>query len=107
MTSYLQHRDLTLVPEPDAFRPERWLHGNGGGARKHPLAKYVVPFGKGPRQCLGMNLAMAELNLVLAHIFRRVDMELFQTRRDAVDLAADYFIPIPKKGTEGVRVIVN
>ncbi|KAH8749227.1 cytochrome P450 [Diaporthe sp. PMI_573] len=77
MTSYLQHRDPKLFPEPDVFRPERWLHENSGGARKHPLAKYVVPFGKGPRQCLGMNLAMAELYLVLAHVFRRVDMELF------------------------------
>lgn len=107
MTSYLQHRDPHLFPEPDTFRPERWLTEEGGGAKKHPLAKYVVPFGRGPRMCLGINLAMVEMYLVLAHVFRRLDLELFDTKRNAVDLAADFFIPIPEKGTKGVRVIVK
>lgn len=107
MTSYLQHRDPRLFPDPDVFRPERWLSKEEGGAKKHPLARYVVPFGRGPRMCLGMNLATVEMYLVLGHVFRRLDLELFETGRDAVDLAADFFIPIPKKGTQGVRAIVR
>ncbi|KAJ8130051.1 hypothetical protein O1611_g3581 [Lasiodiplodia mahajangana] len=105
MSSYLQHRDPRIFPDPDEFRPERWL-GDATTAGGYPLAKYMVPFGKGPRMCLGMNLAMAELYLTFAHVFSRFDMEVFETKRDAVDMGADYFIPIPKN-RDGVRVLVN
>ncbi|KAF6820849.1 cytochrome P450 [Colletotrichum plurivorum] len=106
MTSYLQHRHAEIFPDPDAFRPERWL-GSPKTAAGKPLSRYLVPFGRGPRMCLGMNFAMAELYIGLATVFRRLDLELYETGRDAVDMAADYFVPIPKEGTEGVRVMVN
>ncbi|KAI1132772.1 cytochrome P450 [Nemania abortiva] len=105
MSSYLQHRDPRIFPDPDEFRPERWL-GDTTTAGGYPLSKYMVPFGKGPRMCLGMNLAMAELYLTFAHVFRRFDMELFETGRDTVDMGAEYFVPIPKN-MAGVRVLVN
>jgi cytochrome P450 len=105
MSSYLQHRDPRIFPDPDEFRPERWL-GDTTTAEGHPLSKYLVAFGKGPRMCLGMNLAMAELYLAFAHMFSRLDMELVETKRDAVDMGADFFIPIPKN-TAGVHVRVN
>lgn len=57
--------------------------------------------------CLGMNLANAEMYLALAHVFRRLDLELFETKRNAVDMDADYFIPVAKAGTKGVRVLVK
>ncbi|KAK1485983.1 cytochrome P450 [Colletotrichum tamarilloi] len=105
MTSYIQHRDPKIYPEPDVFRPERWLENQKTASGK-PLSRYLVPFGKGPRMCLGMNFAMAELYIGLATVFRRLDIELYDTGRDAVDMAADYFVPIPKEGTQGVRVMV-
>ena len=106
MTSYLQHRDPNVFPDPDTFRPERWLD-NPQTASGKPLSRYLAPFGKGPRMCLGMNFAMAELYIGLATVFRRLDMELYETERDAVDMAADYFVPIPKEETKGVRVLIN
>lgn len=106
MSSYLQHRDPNIFPEPDAFRPERWLD-NPKAASGKPLSRYLVPFGKGPRMCLGMNFASVELYIGLATVFRKLDLELYETERDAVDMAADYFVPIPKSGTEGVRVMIN
>lgn len=106
MSSCLQHRDARIFPRPNEFRPERWLAQSGTGPRKQPLARYSVPFGRGPRMCLGMNLALAEIHIVLANVFRRFQMELSETRADAVDMAADFFIPIPQKGTRGVRVLV-
>jgi cytochrome P450 len=51
--------------------------------------------------CLGMNFANAELFIGLASLFRRVDLELFETSRGAVDMAADYFVPIPRADTKG------
>ena len=106
MTSYLQHRDERIFPSPDTFNPDRWLNNPIAPSGK-PLNRYLVPFGKGPRMCLGMNFANAEMYIGLATMFRRVEMELWETGRDAVDMAADFFVPIPRAGTKGVRVIVK
>lgn len=54
-----------------------------------------------------MNLANAEVYIGLATLFRRVNMELFETQRDAVDMAADYYVQAPKAGTKGVRVLIK
>lgn len=50
MSIYLVHRmNPAIFPQPDEFIPERWL---GPDAKR--LKKYLVPFAKGPRQCLGI-----------------------------------------------------
>jgi len=46
----LTHPDI--FPEPEVFRPERWLDKNGKLSTS--LDKYLVAFGKGSRQCLGI-----------------------------------------------------
>ncbi|RQM04829.1 hypothetical protein DH86_00003913 [Scytalidium sp. 3C] len=50
MSAYMMHRDPTIFPSPDKFDPSRWLDP---AAARH-LEKYLVPFSKGPRQCVGM-----------------------------------------------------
>lgn len=106
MTSYIQHRDPSIFPDPDTYSPERWLHNPITSSGK-PLSRYMVAFSRGPRMCLGMNFANAELFIGLATLFRRIDLELFETGREAVDMAADYFVPIPRADTKGVRVVVK
>jgi cytochrome P450 len=50
MSIYLIHRmNPTIFPQPDEYIPERWLSPNAKS-----LKKYLVPFGKGPRACLGI-----------------------------------------------------
>ncbi|KAK8041782.1 Cytochrome p450 [Apiospora rasikravindrae] len=71
MTSMLQHREPGKFPDPDRFDPERWLvlSGSSSSRRRKEVAaleKYLVPFGKGTRSCLGVNLATAEIYLTLA-----------------------------------------
>lgn len=67
----LQH-DARWFPEPEAFRPERWLDGSTA-----KLPKYVyIPFGGGPRICIGERFAMMEAVLVLATILRRHRLEM-------------------------------
>ncbi|KAI4281018.1 MAG: hypothetical protein L6R38_003991 [Xanthoria sp. 2 TBL-2021] len=70
------------------------------------LTKYLVPFGRGPRACLGQNFAMAELFLDLGMVFRRFEFELFETGERDVKMVANYFAPIPKSAN-GVRVGVQ
>lgn len=65
------HHNPDLFPEPDVFRPERWLE-DGASASKANL----VPFSRGPRMCLGMNLSYMEIYTFLGNLFRRYSMSL-------------------------------
>lgn len=58
MTSVHIHENEDIFPEPQVFKPERWLPLNTEGQR---LMKYMAAFGKGSRQCVGMELGKAEI----------------------------------------------
>ncbi len=71
--------------------------------------KHLFNFGKGTRQCVGMNLAYAECYMALTTVFRRFGrrMRLFETERERdVDVARDYFISSPSLESRGVRVVI-
>ena len=77
MTPIHLHHNPIIFSDPSEFRPERWL---GDGALR--LRRYLVPFGKGTRACLGMHLAHAELYLAIAVVFRRFDFELVDVTKE-------------------------
>ncbi|KAF2119808.1 cytochrome P450 [Lophiotrema nucula] len=60
--------------EPDDFRPERWLEDEKQFSGDRPSAS--VPFGNGPRMCIGRNLASMEMLLIAAHLLWHFDIEL-------------------------------
>lgn len=62
----LMHLDERWFPEPHAFRPERFADD----APPLPRGAYM-PFGTGPRVCLGQHLAMTEMTVVAAMILQR------------------------------------
>ncbi len=62
----LMHHDARRFPEPHAFRPERFADD----APAIPRGAYM-PFGTGPRVCLGQHLAMTEMTVVAAMILQR------------------------------------
>lgn len=115
MTSVLIHHDLTIFPDSRAFRPERWLENPR-------LDRYLVSFSKGSRQCLGINLAYAEMYLCLSGIFRRFGsggaqgfrlesdegvLQLWETVLTDVEIDADGFGPLTKDGSKGIRIKVG
>ncbi|KAI0420251.1 cytochrome P450 [Xylaria grammica] len=104
MSAYLMHSDPLAYPSPDKFLPERWI-----GDIDPAMHRSFVPFCRGSRNCLGMNLAMAEMSLALAVLFRPngPKMELFETDESDVKQAHDFLIPLPKLDTKGVRVLVH
>ena len=64
------HRDPANYPDPDAFKPERWLDANG----KFQYKPYIfMPFSMGPRVCVGESLARAELQLFTAVLFHKYE----------------------------------
>lgn len=106
MDNYTASNDAAIFPAPAAFVPERWL-GAPHAPDGKPLQRYLVAFGKGPRSCLGMPLAYANLYVGLAVFWRRVECELWETGREAVEPVMDRFVPRPAVGTKGVRVKVR
>lgn len=102
MTAVLMHENPSIFPNPREFRPERWLNQQGVRAEK-----YLVPFSRGTRACIGMNLAYAEMYMALATVFRRFDLELFETTRADVDLVHDFFNPSVRLDSKGVRAMVK
>ncbi len=69
----LVHRDPALYPEPDAFRPERWL------GRKFAAWEFT-PFGGGIRRCIGAAFAVYEMKHALAAILPRHRLRLLDDR---------------------------
>jgi cytochrome P450 len=104
MSTWIQHNDSSIFPEPQIFKPERWM---ADGTDRASLERYLVPFSKGSRACLGINLAQVEMYLTLATLIRRFDFELFETDRSDVELAHEFFVPVSKLDSKGVRVLVK
>ena len=81
---YLAHRNPEVFPEPEVFRPERFLE-----TPPDPVSWF--PFGGGIRRCIGAQFASYEMKIVLATMLAAYDFELAQktparTRRRAVTL---------------------
>jgi len=112
MTTPLIHLNPAIFPDPLSFQPERFLENPR-------LKRYLMSFSQGSRQCLGMNLAYAELYLVLSGLWRRYGgpetededgsgwMELYETDRRDVEMEYDLFVPYGKKESQGIRVVIK
>jgi cytochrome P450 len=104
------HHNETIFPNSHVFSPERWLDENKyvkGSKTEKRLDRYMVAFTRGTRQCIGINLAWAEMSLMLSTMFRRYEMELYETDVDSVKIYAEYFLPAVKPGKEGIKVLVR
>ena len=73
-SNWFLHNNSACFPEPQLFQPDRWLSSDAERQRR-----YLVPFGRGTRMCIGMNLAYMEIYHTLATIISDVEMELFET----------------------------
>ena len=120
MDTYHMHHNEAVFPDSFVFKPERWLTVTGketasasagdgavSPATTKALSRYMTAFGRGSRQCIGINIAHAELYTGLASLFRRLEFDLFETKRADVDLAHDYVSAHAYHGSEGVRVMVR
>jgi cytochrome P450 len=70
-SQWVIQRDGRWFPEPEHFRPERWLDGS---CEKIPRFSYY-PFGGGPRVCIGQHFALLEVALILARFAQDVRFE--------------------------------
>ncbi|KAL1621024.1 hypothetical protein SLS56_009387 [Neofusicoccum ribis] len=107
MDNYAVSHDEAIFPDSFRFAPERWL-GSPRAPDGRLLRRYMVAFGRGTRNCTGMQLGYAELFLALANFFRSPLAQrarLWETTVEDVMMARDMFAPKPRKGSQGVRVV--
>ncbi|WP_321818353.1 MULTISPECIES: cytochrome P450 [unclassified Paraburkholderia] len=65
------HRDSRWFSDPESFKPERFA----SGAPEVPRGAYI-PFGAGPRVCLGQHLAMSEMTVIAAMLLQRFELSI-------------------------------
>ncbi|KAH9906691.1 putative cytochrome P450 [Xylariomycetidae sp. FL2044] len=106
MSAVIQHHNEEVFPDSRAFLPDRWL--DGSGRKNHALEKYLVSFNRGSRQCLGMNLALCELNLLTAAMALRVlpRARLYETGIADVEYDYDNVTYQTRDDSKGVRVVM-
>lgn len=103
MSHQFVHQDPKIFPDPKRFDPDRWIRAED----PRQLEKYLVPFSKGARGCLGSQLAMAELDIALATVLRRFDLEMWDTTVDDIEPYFDEFVPVPRNGKQKLYVTVQ
>ena len=72
ISTYVMHRDPKLFADPDRFDPDRFTPEN-----EAKLPKYAyLPFGAGPRICIGNSFAMMEARLILLTVLQKFSLRL-------------------------------
>jgi cytochrome P450 len=90
---YLIHNDQEIYPQPQEFRPERFLGGKGPGAA-------WIPFGGGVRRCLGARFAELEMKVVLTQVL--ASARLRATGRGPEGAKRKRFTLAPDRGASAV-----
>lgn len=75
--AYAMYRSEHNFKTPKAFDPERWLNWNG-----YDDQSAYEPFSLGPRNCIGKNLALVELKIILARAIFNFNFSLPEGKSD-------------------------
>lgn len=95
MQCYTTHRNPTYFPDPEAFKPNRWLEET---EHLEEMKRLFMPFSKGTRDCLGKNLALMELKIFVAAIVKQHSVTASPTATEECMGLTDRFLLVPKGG---------
>ncbi|GEQ71446.1 hypothetical protein JCM33374_g5130 [Metschnikowia sp. JCM 33374] len=78
---YSMHRDEKVFAQPETWDPERWLQNKEESLDEYnrrikEMQHYMMPFGKGIRMCIGLNIAVIEIKLAMVNLYWRYQSEL-------------------------------
>lgn len=112
MTGLLVHHSPEYFEDPMTFRPQRWIDNPS-------LDNYLVPFSRGTRARVGINLAYAELYATIATVFSQYGtrevrfpkdrgiLELYETTHKDIEIIGDGVTPLYRPESNGVRIKVH
>ncbi len=91
LSPYLTHRHPDFWENPEAFDPERFLPERSVGRPRYAY----YPFGGGPRLCMGVEMAMMEIVLIVAMVAQRYRLHLVSGHREEPECIIDM---VPRYG---------
>ena len=97
MSIYELHRNPNIWKNPLVFDPENFSPEN---VKNRPKFNYL-PFGAGPRLCIGLQFAMMEMQLILAALIKRFDFEIDPSHKIGI------YPQIVLKSTNGIKLFVK
>ncbi len=95
LNAWVVHHRPDLYPDPEAFRPERFLG-------RSPAPNTWIPFGGGARACIGAAFALQEIKVVLAAVLRRFRLEPTSEPAEGVKRLGVQFSP-----RRGARILLG
>jgi cytochrome P450 len=93
LSLFLVHTNPVDYPDPQRFRPERFL-----GQR--PARPVFLPFGGGPHRCLGAHFARTVMRAIVHGVLSRADLRAVRTRPERARLTGP--ILVPSRGAEAM-----
>jgi cytochrome P450 family 9 len=87
-------RDPQYYPEPDRFDPERFNDEN----KSKVVPGTYLPFGMGPRNCIGSRFALLEIKSVFCHLLGKFDITPYDKTEIPMKLSSKHFNMQPEKG---------
>ncbi|CAB1423066.1 unnamed protein product [Pleuronectes platessa] len=85
---YTLHRDPALWPEPEAFKPERFSKENKDNVDPYAF----LPFGAGPRNCIGMRFALLAMKLALVMVLQNFSFVPCKETQIPLELGVEGFV---------------
>ena len=90
--NYSTHHNKEIFPRPFQFHPDRWFDATQDMNEAH------MPFSRGSRMCIGINLATMELKMIVASIIHGWDLRVGERTTDDTMSITDHFVMMPKGG---------
>jgi len=97
VSPYIQHHDPRWFEQPEEFRPERFSEENEKKIRAHAY----IPFGAGPRVCIGSRFTLTEQKVVLTLLAQKCKLALAPDQK----VEMEPLITIRPKG--GMRMVIS
>ena len=94
---YTMHRDPRNFAHPEIFWPERWLIASGLVPSSEKVVhnyEAFIPFSVGPNNCVGKNLALLEMRMLLCYFVQKLEVRFAEgyDRRHWLDELDDAFV---------------